>query len=53
MVSCLIGKNTNMKQSEKKNIGKDGMFEESVSISHILPMPILNKLQILTDSDHS
>jgi len=40
-----------MKQSDRKKSGKDGMFEELISISHILPMPIPQKLQILTDSD--
>jgi len=33
-------KNTNMKRSDMKKIGKNGMFEKSVRIGHILPMPI-------------
>jgi len=40
-----------MKRSDRKKIGKDGMFEESVSIGHILPMPIPKILPILTDAD--
>jgi len=40
-----------MKQSDRKKIGKDGMFEESVSIGHILLMLIPKKLLILSDAD--